>query len=138
MDNLTREQRSANMARIKQRNTSPELAVRSTLHRMGYRFRLHRRDLPGRPDVVLPRHRTIFLVHGCFWHHHARCRFAYTPKSRVEFWKAKFEANVVRDRKIERDLQNMGWVVQVIWECKTRDLSALEEQLRLALSGNPA
>ena len=138
MDILTREQRSANMARIGQRNTSPELAVRRALHRMGYRFRLHRRDLPGTPDVVLPRHKTIFLVHGCFWHRHSHCRFAYTPKSHVDFWKAKFEANVVRDQRVERELRNMGWVVRIIWECETRDLTALEDELRLALGSNPA
>lgn len=133
MDVITAEQRSANMARIRQRNTSPELTVRSALHRMGYRFRLHRRNLPGCPDVVLPRHRTIFLIYGCFWHRHTGCRFAYTPKSRVNFWKAKFQANLVRDRKVEQELRDRGWAVQIIWECETRDPKALEEQLRSAL-----
>jgi DNA mismatch endonuclease (patch repair protein) len=128
MDILTPEQRSAMMARIGPRDTVPELAVRRALHRMGYRFRLHRRDLPGKPDIVLPRHRTIFLIHGCFWHRHARCRFAYMPKSRVAFWLSKFQANVKRDRRVRRALKEQGWKVVVIWECQTRDpkgLSAL-------------
>jgi len=101
---------------------------------MGYRFRLHQPDLPGKPDVVLPRHRTIFLIHGCFWHHHPACRFAYMPKTRVDFWDAKFKANVIRDRKVERQLREKGWTVQVIWECETRDQAALKKLLRRALS----
>lgn len=121
------------MARIGQKDTEPELAVRRLLHRMGYRFRLHRADLPGRPDVVLPRHRTIFLIHGCFWHRHPGCRFAYEPKSRTEFWRSKFERNVARDRKVERQLREGGWTVQVIWECETRDAAALEHRLRRVL-----
>jgi DNA mismatch endonuclease, patch repair protein len=124
--------RSAMMARIGSRDTAPELAVRRALHQMGYRFRLCRRDLPGRPDVVLPRHRMIFLVHGCFWHRHSGCRFAYMPKSRVEFWKAKFKANVARDRRVLRELQDRGWTVQVIWECETHDPAGLDRNLRRA------
>lgn len=120
------------MARIGSRDTAPELAVRRALHRMGYRFRLCRPDLPGRPDVVLPRYRMIFLVHGCFWHRHSRCRFAYMPKSRVEFWRAKFEANVTRDRKVRRELQDRGWTVQIIWECETQDPVKLDSRLRKA------
>lgn len=124
--------RSAMMARIGPRDTAPELAVRRALHRLGYRFRLHRRDLPGKPDVVLPRHRTIFLIHGCFWHRHPGCRFAYVPKSRIEFWRAKFEANVARDRRVEQKLRKQGWTVQIIWECETRD-PGLNRRLREAL-----
>jgi DNA mismatch endonuclease (patch repair protein) len=127
--------RRANMARIGPRDTAPELAVRRVLHRMGYRFRLHRRDLPGKPDVVLPRHHTIFLIHGCFWHRHSGCRFAYHPKSRVAFWEGKFERNVARDRKVEQELRERGWTVQVIWECETRDSIALEGRLREMLTG---
>ena len=125
--------RSSNMARIGQRDTAPELAVRSTLHQMGYRFRLHQSDLPGKPDVVLARHRTIFLIHGCFWHRHRACRFAYMPKSRVDFWRAKFKANVIRDRKVEKQLQERGWTVQIVWECETKDRVALEKLLRQVL-----
>ena len=130
--------RSANMARIGSRDTAPELAVRRTLHRLGYRFRLYRHDLPGKPDVVLPRHRTIFLIHGCFWHRHPGCRFAYTPKTRVSFWEGKFERNVARDLKVERELRERGWTVQVIWECETHDPAALERRLLETLEADPA
>ena len=133
MDIVTPQKRSEMMARIGPRNTFPERIVRSALHRMGYRFRLHRRDLPGQPDLVLPRHHSIFLIHGCFWHRHRGCRFAYKPTSRVGFWMAKFKANVVRDRKVEQELQAKGWAVHVIWECETRDQLKLERQLRQIL-----
>ena len=122
--------RSANMARIGPRDTRPELAVRRALHRMGYRFRLHRKDLPGRPDIVLPRLRTIILVHGCFWHRHPNCRFAYTPKSRTDFWFEKFLRNVARDREVRAELEGLGWTVQVIWECETRNPDDLIRRLR--------
>jgi len=117
-DRLSRERRSWNMSRIRGRDTGPELLVRSALHRAGYRFRLHRKDLPGRPDVVLPKYRTIVFVHGCFWHRHAGCRLAYTPKSRAAFWNAKFEANVERDRRNARELHRLGWKVVTVWECE--------------------
>ncbi|WP_315761762.1 DNA mismatch endonuclease Vsr [Bradyrhizobium sp. SZCCHNS2005] len=125
--------RSANMARIGPRDTAPELAVRRALHRLGYRFRLHRADLPGKPDVVLPRHRTVFLIHGCFWHQHPGCRFAYMPKSRVEFWRRKFEGNVARDARVQKALEEGGWKVRVVWECETRDQGALNRLLQRAL-----
>ena len=118
------------MSRIGPRNTAPELAVRRVLHRIGARFRLHRRDLPGTPDIVLPGPRLVLLVHGCFWHRHAGCQFAYTPKTRAEFWTTKFAGNVARDRKVRRKLKSLGWDVHVIWECDTRDLAALERRLR--------
>jgi DNA mismatch endonuclease (patch repair protein) len=125
--------RSANMARIGPRNTAPELAVRKLLHRMGYRFRIHRRDLPGTPDVVLPGLRTIFLIHGCFWHRHAGCRLAYTPKSRVDFWLKKFAANVARDQEVCARLEQDGWRVCVVWECETREIQQLTQRLRRVL-----
>jgi DNA mismatch endonuclease, patch repair protein len=125
--------RSAMMARIGQRNTVPEVTVRRSLHRLGYRFRLHRRDLPGTPDIVLPRHRVAVLVHGCFWHRHQNCRFAYTPKTRVEFWTRKFEKNVERDQRTERALQDRGWAVVTIWECETSDAAGLDARLRKVL-----
>ena len=125
--------RSAMMARIGQRNTVPEVTVRRSLHRLGYRFRLHRRDLPGTPDIVLPRHRVAVLVHGCFWHRHPNCRFAYTPKTRLEFWSRKFEQNVERDKRTELALQDRGWAVVTIWECETADGGRLESRLRKAL-----
>jgi DNA mismatch endonuclease, patch repair protein len=123
-------ERSAMMARIGQRDTAPEIAVRRILHRLGIRFRLHRRDLPGTPDIVLPRRRIAILVHGCFWHRHPRCRFAYMPKSRIEFWKAKFDRNVVRDGEVEKALSDLGWTAHVIWECETENLAVLEKRLR--------
>lgn len=133
MDRLSREHRSWNMSRIKGRDTAPEKVVRSALHAMGYRFRLHRRDLPGCPDIVLPRHSTVILVHGCFWHRHARCKFAYTPKSRQEFWEEKFAANVVRDKRTRRSLRSLGWRVIVVWECQTADCELLRQRLKAAL-----
>ncbi len=133
MDRLTPAQRSRNMARIKGRNTAPELEVRRLLHRLGYRFRLHCEYLPGRPDVVLPRFQTAFLIHGCFWHRHAGCRFAYMPKSNVEFWDIKFDRNVARDREVQGALEAAEWKVHVIWECETRDSNWLECRLKTAL-----
>ena len=106
------------MSRIRDRDTKPEKVVRSALHRMGFRFRLHRRDLPGSPDIVLPKHGAVIFVHGCFWHRHARCRYAYTPKSRVEFWQRKFQQNVERDRRVQRELRRLGWKIIVVWECQ--------------------
>jgi DNA mismatch endonuclease (patch repair protein) len=118
------------MARIGQRDTAPEIAVRRLLHRLGIRFRLHRRDLPGTPDIVLPGRRIAVLVHGCFWHRHAGCRFAYNPKSRVDFWQAKFDRNVARDSEVRKALSDLGWRVHVVWECETGDLAALQKRLR--------
>lgn len=129
MDNLTKEKRSWNMSRIKSRDTKPEKAVRSFLHRMGYRFRLHRKDLPGRPDIVLPKHKTVIFVHGCFWHRHEGCKYAYEPKSRVEFWQNKFRQNIERDKKNQRVLDNAGWKIIVIWECELSDLELLKKKL---------
>jgi len=117
-DRLSRERRSWNMSRIRGKDTAPEKQVRSALHRAGYRFRLHSRTLPGRPDLVLPKYRTLVLVHGCFWHRHRDCRFAYTPKSRTAFWNAKFDANVQRDRRTARALRRLGWKVVTVWECE--------------------
>lgn len=106
------------MSRIRSKNTKPEIIVRSILHRMGFRFSLRRKDLPGHPDIVLPKHKTIVLVHGCFWHRHKRCRTFSMPKSRVSFWKKKFENNVSRDRKNQCELRKLGWKVIVLWECQ--------------------
>lgn len=129
-DVLSPEQRRRNMSRIRGRDTEPEKIVRSMLHRMGYRFRLHRRDLPGRPDIVLPRLRSVIFVHGCFWHRHPGCRYTTTPKTRAEFWQKKFDENVTRDRRNVAALQKSGWRVLCVWECETRDLEALEHQLQ--------
>lgn len=117
------------MGRVKGANTKPELVVRRVLHAMGYRFRLHRRDLPGRPDVVLPRYRIAIFVHGCFWHRHPGCRGASMPKTRADFWAAKFEANKARDRAAATALLAAGWKVLVLWECETKDATALQATL---------
>ena len=121
--------RSELMAGIRGRDTSPELKVRRVAHRMGLRFRLHRKDLPGRPDLVFPRHRLVVFVHGCFWHRHAGCRHASTPKTRIAFWTAKFAANVARDVRQEEALRSLGWRVLVIWECETRHKAVVERRL---------
>lgn len=118
------------MARIGPKDTKPELIVRRLLHRMGRRFRLHRRDLPGTPDIVLPGPRKALFVHGCFWHRHPGCRKASTPKTRPAFWTDKFERNVERDSRKESELRAAGYDVLIVWECETRDAGALENKLR--------
>ena len=123
------------MSRIRGKDTKPEVAVRSLLHCMGYRFRLHKRDLPGNPDIVLPKHRTVVLVHGCFWHRHARCKYAYTPKSRVEFWQKKFAENIKRDTRTRKALRREGWKVIVVWQCELRDQDALAMRLAREITG---
>ncbi|MCC6358553.1 MAG: DNA mismatch endonuclease Vsr [Phycisphaerales bacterium] len=133
MDRLTREHRSWNMSRIRGRNTRPEREVRSMLHRLGFRFRLHSRQLPGRPDVVLPKYGSVVLVHGCFWHRHPGCPFAYTPKSRAAFWSRKFAGNVARDRRNTEALEREGWRVLIVWECELRSPRRLSARLRKAL-----
>ena len=125
-DLVDRQTRSRMMASIKAKDTKPEKRVRKYLHATGLRFRLHTRGLPGSPDIVLPKFRTVIFVHGCYWHRHRDCRFAYTPKSNVEFWTAKFDENVSRDARNQRSLENLGWRVLVIWECETSDSSKLE------------
>ena len=123
--------RSDIMRAVKRAHTRPEIVVRQTLHALGFRFRLHRRDLPGSPDIVLPKFRTVVFVHGCFWHRHSDCRYATTPKSRQEYWLPKFDANVERDARKEAQLRELGWRVLVMWECETKSLEALEARLRL-------
>jgi DNA mismatch endonuclease (patch repair protein) len=130
VDRISREHRSWNMGRIKGRDTAPELAVRSILHQLGLRFRLHRRDLPGKPDIVLARWKTIVFVHGCFWHRHAGCRFAYIPKSRLDFWNRKFEDTTKRDKRNQNELVAAGWRVVVVWECEVADHAQLSKRLQ--------
>ena len=128
-DIVNSQRRSELMASVRGRDTAPELAVRRIAHRMGLRFRLHRNDLPGRPDLVFPKHRLAVFVHGCFWHRHEGCRHASTPKSRAAFWTEKFAANVERDARQEAALQTLGWRVLVIWQCEIRDEAAVERRL---------
>jgi DNA mismatch endonuclease (patch repair protein) len=112
--------RSRMMSGIKGRDTRPELVVRRALHAAGFRYRLHAADLPGRPDIVLPRHRVVILVHGCFWHRHAGCRFATTPATRTDFWAQKFERNLERDIRNRQALRAEGWRIATLWECSLR------------------
>ena len=128
-DIVDRDKRSEIMSRIRGRDTEPEMIVRRIAHGLDFRFRLHRRDLPGSPDLVFPRHRAVVMVHGCFWHRHPGCKYAYNPKTRVRFWEDKFEGNVVRDRRNETALDELGWRVMVVWECETRDQEAVAERI---------
>lgn len=124
------ERRSRLMARVRQRDTKPEMAVRKAAHALGFRFRLQRRDLPGRPDIVFPRLGKVLFVHGCFWHSHPGCRWATVPKTRTEYWDAKLAANRARDERVERELAARGWDVGVVWECETRSEDILARRLR--------
>jgi len=133
-DVFSEEKRSWIMSRVKGRDTRPELAVRSLLHHHGFRFRLHRKDLPGCPDIVLPRHRKIVFVHGCFWHGHKKCRRSSRPTTNTEFWNAKIDANISRDKKAIGRLRRTGWSVLVVWECELRDPQKLERRLLRFLS----
>jgi DNA mismatch endonuclease (patch repair protein) len=132
VDRISEEKRSWNMSRIKGSDTKPEIIVRSFLHRQGLRFRVNDKNLPGKPDIVLKKYRTIVFVDGCFWHRHTGCRFAYTPKSRIEFWTEKFESNVKRDRIVNTMLKEQSWNVVRIWQCETKTsekLSHLTNQI---------
>ena len=129
MDIISKKKRSWNMSRIRGKNTKPELYVRSLLHRLGYRFRIHSQTLPGRPDVVLTKYGTVIFVHGCFWHRHRNCKYAYTPKSRAAFWQKKFNENVERDTKARRALMKLGWNVITIWECEVPNSKIIEKKI---------
>lgn len=136
-DNLTKKQRSYCMSRIKSTNTQPEMLVRRIAHQLGYRFRLHRRGLPGKPDLVFPRLRSVIFVHGCFWHVH-RCQRGRIPKSNVRYWTAKRRRNAERDRKNLRNLRKQGWRVLVVWECQTLKATKLPARLHKFLRRCPA
>ena len=129
--------RSALMRRVRDRDTAPELAVRRLLHRYGYRFRLHAKDLPGRPDIVFRRRRKAIFVHGCFWHRHEGCRRTTSPKTRIAFWEKKFSANRQRDKAAVFALERAGWDVAVVWECETRDVGALARRLMRFMEAKP-
>lgn len=123
------------MGQIPGRDTRPEIIVRSILHRSGFRFRLHAKDLPGRPDIVLSKFRAVIFVHGCFWHRHPGCRLAYNPKSNVPFWKKKFARNVARHIEVSTELEALGWKTLVVWECELYDPESLRGRLVSALTG---
>lgn len=132
VDNRTPEQRRATMQAVRGKNTGPEWTVRRLLHRLGYRFRLHRKDLPGTPDIVFPSRRLALFVHGCFWHGHG-CHIGQLPKSRLDYWKPKIEANAERDRRKQAALAADGWRVAVVWQCELADMDALTARLRCLL-----
>jgi DNA mismatch endonuclease, patch repair protein len=129
MDIYTPAKRSWLMSRIRGVNTMPEKVVRSFLHAHGLRFRLHLRNLPGKPDIVLRRHATVVFVHGCFWHHHRGCANAIYPKTRSEFWRTKIDGNVKRDKKTDRRLRDLGWRVITVWECEVSRALLLTSRL---------
>ena len=135
-DHLTPEQRSWNMAQIKGKNTKPELIVRSLLHRAGYRFTVNgpkNKKLPGKPDIVLPKYKTVIFVNGCFWHRHKGCKGATTPKTRTEWWQKKFDRNVSNDQKNARALRKVGWNIIVIWECELKKPQKVIQKLNRRL-----
>jgi DNA mismatch endonuclease (patch repair protein) len=132
-EKITAAQRSFTMRKVKSQDTTPELAVRRLLFRLGFRFRLHRKDLPGTPDIVLPKFGVAIFVHGCFWHQHRGCRRSTMPVSNVEYWHRKFEANMNRDLRNKKCLRKAGWRVLTIWECESTDTGALKSRLKSEL-----
>ena len=133
-DPLTPQQRSERMSRIRRTDTKPELTVRRLVHSMGYRYRLHAKDLPGRPDMVFRSRRKVIFVHGCFWHQHG-CKQYRMPRSRLSFWEPKLEGNVVRDRQSNALLEADGWGVLIVWECELKDLDSLAQRIKNFLEG---
>jgi len=139
-DKISKERRSRNMAAIRSRDTKPEMTVRRVVHGMGYRYRLHRKDLPGKPDLVFGPRRKVIFVHGCFWHQHAAkvCLDGRKPKSNTGYWNEKLARNVARDEKNRQMLEDAGWRVLVIWECETCDIPALKQRIREFLENGSA
>lgn len=137
-DIVSREKRSQMMASVRTRDTKPELLVRSLVHRMGFRFRVHRKDLPGSPDIVLSKHRKVVFVHGCFWHRHPGCSATTSPKSNADFWEEKFLTNMARDQRCQEALKEMDWEVLVVWECETRTHENLKRKLEAFLQAKAA
>lgn len=134
VDHVDPAKRSLIMAAVHSKDTKPEMVVRKIVHGLGYRYRLHSEKLPGRPDLVFPGKRKVVFVHGCFWHRHPECRYASTPKTRTDFWEAKFRANVARDERIKLELERMGWAVKTVWQCELKDPETLAERLDEFLS----
>lgn len=129
MDVFTREKRSQIMSRIGGKNTKPEIIVRSLLHNLGYRFRLHRKDLPGKPDITLPKYKKVIFVHGCFWHGHNNCKRSNRPATNKKFWHEKLGKNIERDKITMHNIKNLGWDSLVVWTCEVADLSELKNKL---------
>ncbi|MDP0494923.1 MAG: very short patch repair endonuclease [Verrucomicrobiota bacterium JB024] len=137
-DTLSPKARSERMSRVKAKDTKPEMTLRRLVHGLGFRYRLHRRDLPGTPDLVFPGRGAVIFMHGCFWHRHPGCGLTRMPKSRVEFWRTKLEANRERDLRHQRELAEMGWRVLVVWECELRDLDAVARKVEAFLTQEEA
>jgi len=135
MDVFSREKRSRIMSRVSGKNTKPELTVRSLLHNMGYRFRLHRKNLPGKPDIALPKHNKVIFVHGCFWHGHIDCRRSKRPVTNKIFWHEKLDKNIERDKLNIKKLTELGWGVLVVWTCEVNDMYKLKGKLLSFLEG---
>lgn len=125
------------MSRIKSKNTKPEIIVRKMLHGMGYRFRLHNKYLPGKPDICMPRYNIIIFVHGCFWHHHNKCQDGKIPKSNISYWKHKIERNICRDKKHQNALKELGWRVIIVWECELKDQVKLQIKIENEVGKRP-
>jgi len=130
VDNLSRTERSEIMGRVRAKNSRPELVVRKIIFALGYRYRLHAKDLPGHPDIVFRKRRKVIFVHGCFWHRHDGCALARMPKSRLDFWRPKLEGNKERDKRTEKALKKDGWKVLTIWECQSNKIEKLESRVR--------
>ncbi|WP_462271053.1 very short patch repair endonuclease [Desulfobacter sp.] len=129
MDVFSKGKRSQIMSHISGKDTKPEILVRSLLHRMGYRFRLHKKNMPGKPDIVLPKYKKVIFVHGCFWHGHENCPRSKRPSTNVEFWNKKIDANIERDKKIIKSLEYLGWKTLIIWTCEIKNEDALKHKL---------
>ncbi len=132
-DHITPKKRSWNMSRIRSKDTGPEKVVRSLLHRMGYRFRLYRKDLPGKPDIVLPKFKIVILVHGCFWHRHKGCKRCTTPSTNKEYWLPKLQRNINKDLENRRQLRKLGWKPVIVWECEIKNTDKLTKKLKVSL-----
>ena len=129
MDSVTKTKRSEIMSKVRNKDTRPEMIVRRLVHGLGFRYRLHCSDLPGKPDLVFSKKRKIIFVHGCFWHRHEGCKLARMPKTRIDFWQRKLTNNKERDKENVQKLQAAGWDVLVVWECETKDIAGLTERV---------
>lgn len=129
MDVFSREKRSQIMSRVSGKNTKPEIAVRSLLHNLGFRFRLYRKDLPGKPDITLPKYKKVIFVHGCFWHGHEDCPRSKRPLTNEEFWREKLDKNIERDKETLTALKELGWDVLTVWTCEVKDTNKLKTKL---------
>ena len=138
MDTLSPAERSERMSRVRNKDTKPEMLVRRLVHGLGFRYRLHRTDLPGTPDMVFASRRKVIFVHGCFWHRHETCKLARLPKSKLHFWLPKLEGNRERDRRYQQELVRLGWNYLIIWECELADVDKLKYKISRFLNGTVA